>query len=212
MRDGLLFEGYVFDKFKEDNEKELIGRKTPKTIDAIKKKAEFIKKLFGKGEPFRKLKYECDEYTITGEADFIGQVNFNGKKVKAIADLKFTGNLKIWEDKLSLMKREEFIQAFLYPYLYYQETSEILPFIYVCVENTFDKPLFKLIKLNPTLSDFGYIVDTVERVHNDSSYVPYAGYGTCVDGKWGRCNFLEHCEHGRNFLGETVEFDLSNLT
>jgi hypothetical protein len=71
--------------------------------------------------------------------------------------------------------------------------------------------LVKKIKLNPSIQDFNFIVEEIEKVHADDLYIPYAGYGTCVNGKWGRCDFLEHCEYGRKFIGETVELDLSFL-
>lgn len=212
MRDGLLFEGYVFDRFKENNEDELIGRKKPATIEAIKTKADYVRKLFVKGEPFVKLNYSCEDYTITGEADYIGNVVVNGEQVRCIADLKFTGNLKIWDDKLSEMKRENFIQAYLYPYLWYQMKEEILPFVYIIVENTFETPLIKIIRFNPSFQDFGYIVDVVEKVNADNVYVANQGYGTCVNGKWGRCDMLQYCQEGREFIAEPVEMDLSFLS
>lgn len=210
MREGLLFEGYVF-HFKEGNEDELKGKKQKKTIDSIKAKADAVRPLFLEGEPFKKLTYDCEDYSISGEADYLGEILYKDKPLKCIADLKFTGNLKIWEDKLSELKREDFLQAFIYPYIHYQSSREILPFVYIVVENTMDNPLVRMIKFNPTLQDFGYIIDVIERVNNDEIYAPYVGYGTCVNGKWGRCSFLEHCEHGRKFLCETVELDLSFL-
>ena len=46
FREGQLFEGYIFG-FKDDkDETELIGRKKPDTISAIKKQSEYAKPMF----------------------------------------------------------------------------------------------------------------------------------------------------------------------
>lgn len=211
MREGLLFEGYVFDKFKENNEADLIGRKKPATIDAIKSKAAFVKPLFLGGEPFKKLFLDTPEYTISGEMDYIGTVMYEGKPVRAIADLKFTGNIKIWDELLSENRKENFIQSILYPYLHFKTTGELLPFVYFVVENNYDNPLIKTIRIDCTEKDFEYIVDVINKIHNDDFFYANAGYGTCVNGKFGRCDFLEFCQAGRGFLADPIQIDFKHL-
>jgi len=212
MREGLLFEGYVFGKFKEDNEKELIGRKRPDTINLIKQKADLVKPLFIKGEPFRKLLLKTSDYTISGEADYVGTTLFQGKGIECIADLKFTGNMKVWDDLISLARKEDFIQAFIYPYLFYKETGKVLPFIYCVIENNFDNPLIKQIKFNTSIADFKWVSEMIETIHQDDFYYSNANYGTCVSGKYGRCSYLEHCNEGRNFIAGEIEMSLNNLS
>jgi hypothetical protein len=208
MREGLLFEGYVFGKFKEDNEKDLIGKKHTKTIDEIKKKAEYVKPYFDKGEAFKLMKHETDEYILQGECDFVGTVNYQGEKIKAIADLKFTGDIhKNWE----YLTKEKCIQSALYPYLYFKITGERLPFIYIVVENKYNTPIVKLIKVETDDKDFEWIQNVIDKVHNDLFYYANVNIGTCINGYYGRCDFVESCKAGREFIAQPVIVNFGKL-
>jgi len=207
MREGLLFEGYVFDKFKDNNEKELIGRKKEQTINDIKEKADMVRPAFVGGEAFRKLEYDNGKYILQGEADFIGTILYKNAGLEAIADLKFTGDISIWNEA----NFEQFMQAVTYPYLYFKETGKILPFVYFIIESKYKDPLIKVIKVNVTEDDFALLEEKLNAIFLDDFYPANPNYGTCIQGKWGRCNYLEHCPAGREFIAQSVELNFSDI-
>ena len=210
MIEGLLMEGYVFKKFKEDNEVELIGGKRKPTIDKIKGYADLVIPIFIEGDPFVLMRYEVDNWILQGEADYIGQILFDGQPLRCIADLKFTKNIQeTWNNK---MYKRDFIQACTYVYLHFKLTGELLPFVYLLVENKYETPLIKYAYFEVKESDFTWIEGLIGEVVHDLFKYPVTTDTTCTK-KWGRerCRFLEYCPFGQDFIAGTRKVIFSNL-
>lgn len=203
MREGLLFEGYTFGKFKDDNEKELIGRKKPETIEGIKNIAITVRDtLLGVGTPFLKLQHETDDFILTGELDWFGEVHFNGQTQKAILDLKYTGDIiNAWGSK---SRKNEFIQAVTYQYLAWKNYGDLYPFYYCLVESKYSNPIVKVVEVHSNFSDFEWLETQLKLIVSDPIKEPKTGFGTCIN-KGQRCPYLEHCPHGREWLGQSSE-------
>ena len=212
MREGQLFEGYVLG-FKDDkNEAELIGRKKPETIASLRLQAEQIAPIFKTGLAYQKLRYETPEYILAGEADHIGTLDwdyifkYTGENIpvlgKSINDLKKTGSIKyVWND---YSKKSDYIQAIMYVYIHFKNTGELLPFVYVIVEDTYDKPIVKFRKIFIQETDFEWLENIINVIHNDLFYCATPGFESCEGGKMGsRCWWLQWCGAGRNYIGET---------
>lgn len=221
MRDGNLFEGYVLGFKPDKNEKELIGKKKTETIDAIKVHAAHTKPLFKNGEAYVELKKEFPEYDLAGEADHIGQLDWDYIKSflpdaqpegETINDLKYSGSIDwVWQDKGSF---GDYLQALMYCGLHYMITGDLLPFVYIVVESQYTTPIIHINKVFVQKSDIeDKLLPFVEQVHNDLFYSPKAGYETCLGGKRGsRCWYLHACKEGRKFVGgyKVTEFGLLN--
>jgi len=222
MAEGHLFEGLVFGfKYNHFHEFDIpldsdidtlpakkFGIQEPSLL-AYKIAAKHAKTFFLEGDSYVKLRYEGPNWCLQGEADFIGDVMYRGNQVRCIADLKFTGDIvKNWHDKEANFK--SFIQSIVYPFIHYKNTGEILPFVYVIVDN--DKsllpnetPYVKQMRHVPTLKEFELLeafIDTVdsdfEFKHNPNSCVtgPYWNY---------ECPYMRSCEIGRQFKEIAVE-------
>ena len=209
LREGQLFEGYVLG-FKEDkNEKELIGRKKPETIQFIKDQAGYIKGLFGKGNSYVKLQHDLPEYSLVGEADHIGQLNWAIIKLIhpeaipeeiTINDLKYTGDIqRVWWEKQNFA---DYFQALMYVGIHFLNTKELLPFVYIVVEDSYNPPLIRIEKVHICESDITTkLLPFIDKVHNDLFKDPNPSFETCAGGKnKGRCWFLQHCHEGRAFM------------
>jgi len=219
MRDGLLFEYFVFGmnpragkiyKTPLDYSKYLIGRKKPETVAPIKAKAEFIKPMFLGGDAFVKLRYENSHYICGGEADYIGMVLHNGVEIECIADLKFTGNLAGWSE---YTKASDFFQAIYYSYILYKSTGKKLPFLYVIVDSSFEIPMVskKLIRFEE--DDYKRIKKEVDLIHFDIIRKPKVSYNTCIKGAYNKkCDYLQWCSHGRELIEDSQNIDYSQLT
>lgn len=223
FREGNLFEGYVLG-FKESmNEKELIGRKKPATIDPIKKQASVIAPIFEgqEGEPYKFLEYETEEYIARGELDYIGKINefafwnLTGLKPESetgryIIDLKRTGDInRVWGEKET---KEDFLQAAFYVYLNWKLTGDILPFIYVIVEDKYENPVVRTIQMEVTEDDLMWVQQLIDSVHNDIFFQADPCDKNCLGGyNKGRCPFLEHCTHGRKLAGGSYKLNFSAL-
>jgi len=71
FREGQLFEGYVLGFKTDKDEKELIGRKKPD-------QSEYVSPIFkDRKNSYVKLKYEAQDYILAGEADNIGQLDWD---------------------------------------------------------------------------------------------------------------------------------------
>ncbi len=226
LDEGNLFEGYVFG-FKDDkNEDELYGGKREATIKKLKTQltiqADYIRPLFVQPEnSYIKIKHEADDYILAGEIDHKGQLDWDylieytgektGKLGETINDLKKTGSISyVWN---YMNKKRDFLQAIMYVYINFKNTGEILPFVYIIVEDTYNKPIIKIKKIFIQETDFEWLENFVDKVHNDLFYQPFAAFESCEGGKGGsRCWFLEYCQAGRSYIGqqEIVEFGLLN--
>jgi hypothetical protein len=222
MREGLLFEYYTFEntptneKFTGDfDEKALIGKKTDKTLEPLKDAASFVSKFFTGGEAYVKLEWEGEFYDLTGEADYIGAVEFVdswGEAFsfpKAITDLKWTKNIhRVWDEK---RYKEDFLQSYMYVYIHWKLTGEILPFVYIVVEPKDDKPFTRAICITHTERELmSWFEPLLNHVHFTFDKKPnYYDPGACVGHKHkneGACWFLKFCNHGRNVVGGFREF------
>src|SRR3990167_5716453 len=160
MDEGSLFEGYVLGFKENKKEDELYGAKREATKEKLKTQlttqANYVRPLFLHPQnSYVKLQYEAPEYILAGEADNIGELdwdylsNFTGeeytKSEKSINDLKKTGSIGfVWA---GLDKKINYLQAIMYVYINYKNTGEILPFIYIIVEDTYNKPIIKIKKI-----------------------------------------------------------------
>lgn len=223
LDEGNLFEGYVFG-FKDDkNEDELYSGKRKATIKKLKTQlttqADYVRPLFNQPEnSYVKIKHEADDYILGGEMDNLGQldwdylIEYTGEKTnkldETINDLKKTGSISyVWN---YMNKKKDFLQAIMYVYIHYKNTGKILPFVYIIIEDTYDKPIIKIKKIFIQQTDFEWLEDFINKVHNDLFYQPFPAFESCEGGRGGsRCWYLEYCQAGRNHIGkqEIVEFN-----
>lgn len=240
MRDGLLFEGYLFG-FKDSGEYsqfELEGRRLNKdgserkmtdaqleTLERVKNRAELINNTFQfNGESFVKFSVEFPDFIIQGEADFIGEFIWKGQIIKGIVDLKYTGDIeRNWNSRNS---KVEFFQSVMYTFLELARRnkekdldlftdSEPLPFFYLVVENNdYDNPLFKLIIVKVTRADLQWLWSKINQIHKakDLGYPANDSQDNCL-GQWGnsRCNYLQWCDEGRELISFEYEVEFSQL-
>lgn len=219
MREGELFEGYVFGFKPEKDEKEIIGRKKPETIQLIKTHADYAKQIFVSGEPYVKLKHEKADFVMAGEADHIGKLNWDWIKSElgfamtpdeeTINDLKYTGDIpRVWDNK----NRADYLQSIYYIAIHFFNTGKLLPFVYIVVEGQYSKPLIRLVKIVVNESDINnWLMPIVESAATDLFYDAIPGE-PCSGGKYGsRCWYLQHCKEGKRHVGgaNVIEWGLS---
>lgn len=221
MREGLLFEFYalgmnprakkIFDT-PEKYELSLIGRKKPETIDPIKKKAEYVKQFFLEPQnAYQVLLYEDRQYINGGEADYVGELIYgrNRTQIRCIADLKFTSDVASWR---FLNKTTDFFQSLYYCYIVWKMTGQILPFIYVVVDSSFDVPMVSFKKFTFTKENLLQLKKEVDFIHNDIIRKPKVSQETCIKGPYNkRCDYLEWCEHGRELIESSIEIEFDEL-
>lgn len=215
MDDGRLFEALVLGAKDEAERDELFGRKRPKTIDSYCRAVDIIKPIFPDSEKssYVEMRWDGPDWTLQGEADYIGDVVLYGKRCRAIADLKFTGSItKIWMEKT---RKSEFLQSAVYQFLHYKKTGELLPFIYVTVENIKSlpdgaSPLIKPYVIQPTVEGLDWVIETINHIHND--VFPNTNLNACEEGYYrNRCKYLIHCASGRKLIESPVEVDFMGL-
>lgn len=220
MREGELFEGYTLG-FKEDkDEAAIIGRKKPATIDGIKEQAKYAKNIFVSGESYVKLRHEKEGYVMAGEADHIGQLDWDWlhsqtgiylqSEGKTINDLKYTGDIsRVWFGKT----RADYLQAIYYIAMHFFETGELLPFVYIVCEGKYSKPVIRVVKVIANEDSIeNWLMPKVEAAANDLFFDAAPSFENCLGGKGGsRCWFLDHCKEGRVVAGgvELVDFTLN---
>lgn len=222
MKEGNLFEGYVFG-FKEEegekSEKELIGRKKPATIEPLKKQAAHVSPLFLDGESYHFISVETDNYIARGELDFMGEIDteylqrLTGRSLtpgEYIVDLKRTGDIgRIWDWKDS---KEEYLQSAYYTYLVWKKLGIRLPFLYIVVEDKYETPIVRCIEVQITDDDLLWVEQLINTVHNDFIKAAEPNHSNCLGGKMqARCSYLQFCEHGRRLAGGSQVIDFSAL-
>lgn len=214
MRQGLIFERYVLGEKPDHNEADfranVYGRINPDTLEFIKAQAELVKEYFIQGKPFVKLAYDAPHYYLKGEADFIGEVVYKGVAINCIADLKYTANIsEYWNKKLT---KADFLQAVVYPFLYFKQTGIILPFVYIVVENSYKEPLVKQILITCNEEDFKWLEIFIYSVINDAFFEPKDDARNCLGYKgFGKCKYLEFCDEGKELICEPLEAQFSAL-
>jgi len=230
MRDGLLFEGYLFGfKSGEKEQKELEGSKKAVTLGQIRRIAEKVNDVFKfKGAKFNKYKIEFDDFILQGESDFRGHTTnfvYSGEPVKGLVDIKFTADIdRNWNQRNS---KPEYIQAPMYTFLElateHQTSNELtlfqkdpLPFYYLVIEKKYDEePLFALIPVKVTREDLKWLWNKILQVHNarEIGYIANDNYDNClgIGAYSGRCPYLQWCEEGRNLVAFNREVEFSQL-
>lgn len=213
MKDGRLYEAMVLGAKDDSEYQELFAGKRPKTMEAYERSVADIKRIFGQGEPYKKMTMETPHWILQGEADFVGTVTILGKTYRTIADLKFTGNIsKVWMEKT---EKKDFLQAPFYQLLWYRLTGELLPFTYITVAN--DKglpdgvsPIMKPYILMPNEKSLDWVISLVDSIHGQSEYFP--NMNACEDGFYrSRCKYLDFCKYGRSTIECPVEVDFEEL-
>lgn len=214
MRQGLIFENYVLGNKPDHNEKEfkdnVIGKITAPTMNFIKGQALEVKKDFLAGETYMKLSHESDDFIVQGELDFVGDIIFEGESLTCICDLKYTSNInEMWNKK---QRKQDFLDAIFYCYLFYKKTGVLLPFLYKIVESTYAKPLIKDILIQVTENDFEWLERKLSEIKNDYWFEPKVDENSCLGWKsYSKCQFLEFCTEGREFICEPLELDFCRL-
>lgn len=213
MRQGLIFENLVLGNKANHDEaefkKNVIGRITPATLETIRNHADTTKAELGEGIPFVDLAYQMNHAVLlTGEADFIGMVLVEDKVIRAIVDLKYTGDLI---GNWSGTERSDYLQAFQYMYIWERMTGERLPFVYKLVDNSADEAMIKTLVINPTDEDFQWFEGFIKGVSEDIYFEPCEEPETCLGWK-GRqkCQYLRHCPYGTNLVFGTKYLSFNN--
>jgi len=199
MEFGLLFEGYLFG-FKDNVDQAGIEKgKLKKTIEKIKSHADFLRPYFISGESHVRNQYDDIDYSISGEFDYIGEAIVNGQNIRGIFDIKYTADInKIWESK---EYKNDFLQAYVYPYIHLKLTGELLPFVYFVCENKYDQLLYKTYEFHMKISDMEWIERYIKMIHDDP--INHPNINSCLnqgDYKNERCKYMEFCEFGRSLL------------
>lgn len=216
MREGRIFESMVLGIKDQDEYKKDIKGKRKETLQRINDMASTVKTIFRKGDSYVGIMHEFEDYTLAGEADFIGEIHYVdpfGEVVhydECIADLKKTGDInRVWDFK---NKKEDYLQAIMYPYIVWKSTGKLLPFVYIVVEDTFDEPIIRCIPVSITEKDFtDFLEPFIKRVHY-SQHTP-ADQKSCLGRHKGegRCWYLKYCKYGRNNIGGAELVDFSKL-
>ena len=238
MRDGLLFESYLFGFRSDEIRRELEGRRLNKDgkerkltppqeakLDNIKRKANYIKDKYQfEGEPFKKYIVEFDEFTLEGESDFVGKAIIDGEEWEGIIDTKFTSSIsKNWNSRNS---KGEFFQSVMYPMLELaiRHNGEIdlftnrdpMQFAYLIIENNnFEVPLHEVIQVEVTRNDLKWLWNQIVDIHNARNF-EYPADSTeenCLGvGYYSqKCPFLEHCPEGRSLIELNYKVKFSQL-
>lgn len=211
MREGLLFEGYVYGFENPETQKKLEGRMHTETLDKLKAKATHVQKFFKLEtcKSFQNVSYENPLFGIGGQKDYEGEVLYNGFWVQCNADLKFTSDIeKYWNYRQNKL---DYLQSLIYTYIDFKTGKGIVPFIYFIVENNdFVNPLVKMVKLNFKQSDFDILEEVLNNIHADCFYTANPQDYTCR-ANYGRCDFMEYCSEGRNYIANNTEIEFSVL-
>lgn len=230
MREGQLFEGYLFG-FKEDkDEKELVGRKKPETIEFIKGHAQHVRPAFFRegelrGEAYKFISWEEERYIVRGECDFVGELDEDYLREvtlsatakglprigRCIADLKYTGDIsRVWDFKEA---KEDYMQSVFYPYIWWKNTGELLPFVYVVVDSRYATPIVRAIEMRVTVADFqNFVEPLLKKAATDRWFYAKPSEENCLGGYGqSQCWFLEYCEWGRQLIGGLRKFEFNSL-
>lgn len=199
MREGIIFESLVLGKKSDEIFNDAVGRKKKETIEFIEVQAKHVKEQFRNVTPFVKVHHEHRGELVTGEIDAVGDVWVKDGFIRAIIDLKYTGSImNNWEE----LSREQHLQSVQYPYLWFHEHGELLPFVYKIVDNKYKFPIVKTRMVTTTMQDFEWLESLWNRAIDTRVLMPNDGYATCTN-RFSPCRYMEHCEFGRKFLGST---------
>lgn len=215
MRNGLIFEGTVLG-WKDENLREVaIGRKETKdgkkneSLIELEQRADYVRPLFLGGEAYKGIYIDTKDYRLTGEVDYHGWVNHKGNELFCLADLKYTSDIERQWNYLD--QKEELLQSVIYPYIMYKKTGVILPFLYIIVENKYEFPLVKFIKITCELDDFLWLEKQIKHINSDLYYVARPDISTCLGSYSQRCSFLPYCTEGRNLVAQHWEIRFAQL-
>jgi hypothetical protein len=216
MVNGKILDGFVFGFQSEEEKSDLIQNKAVKKEFRIKESAkryqdiaETIKKNLGNGTPH--LRYFAnlnDDVQLTGELDWLGE--YKGKN--CILDLKFTGDIaRVWDTK---QFRHEFFQSVFYPFLHWTNTGQILPFVYLIIEENDGEFYTREIGITATQNDFEWLTEQLAMIwHLYSTGQLHCEESVCL-GQYrsdGRCPYLQHCETGRKQIERNDQINFSDL-
>ena len=212
MREGLLFEGYLFNKFKNDDEEELKGRKQKKTIDAIKAMAGKVSKILVDGESFYRIEVETETRIYQGEIDYLGIIILsNGKEFDGIVDIKKTGSLDwVWEETFA--DKLTYLQGSFYPYLLWLKTGVWKDFCYVIIEDKYTDPIisYRVVRTSHCQDEVKeYYESLFKQIEQDIVKPATPSPARCL--KPYRCPYLEFCEEGRALLEGVLDVDWTDL-
>jgi hypothetical protein len=196
MRTGLLVEAYLW-RFKEDNQKELEGRKKAETLNDLKRYAEMLKPYFpDNGESFKKVSVENELFACDVEYDYY----FNDH----IYDLKTTSTIANWNN----LERENLIQPLFYAWVHNEYFGTIPQFSYVIFP--LDTEIIKVINIEISAKDLDWIESKIMEMVTDPFMEANLGEH-CLKGKYGQCNYLLNCEDAKNALAETKTIIVNQL-
>ena len=219
MREGLLFEYFALGmnpraiKYygtPQKYEESLIGRKKAETVDPIRKQADFIRPHFLELEnAFQTISYEDKEYFNSGEADYIGMLEYLGKTEQCIADLKYVGDVASWR---FMNKASDYFQSLYYTYIVWKTTGQNLPFVYVVVDKKFEVPLVAFKRVTFTIDNFKQLKNDIDFIHNDIIKKPKVSQDTCIKGSYNKqCDYVQHCQAGRELLESSINIEFDEL-
>ena len=228
MMKGVIFETFALDmndsraqSVKEEYAKRgTIGKMRFGTVERIIKSANKVKPwILTKEKLNEEIKILVTlngvQHTLAGNPDVVGLVQLPGmdEPIRAISDTKYTGNLeRVWGNKKS---KSDFLQAIIYPYIWFLLTGEYLPFIYIIAEHTKDEfePVIdhKIIISKP--DDFKWMHNALEMITGDTRYRPNVSHYSCLGqgNMMGKCRFLSFCEYGKKLQSGTTVIQFENL-
>ena len=209
MRDGKLFESYVFGFKDEATQAKMEGRKKEATLKQIKDKAEQIKKYLKGGYSWERLSTTVNGKTVSGEPDYVGDVIVDGELISALVDLKNTKDIfKIWD---GLSSRFDYFQSIGYNWLRWRNNLDILPFVYFVNENSGDDEIIRPIVVEITMDDIFWCESLIEKYTAD--FLPDYNPERCKGRTYseGRCKFCSKCPYGIGLLTDLVRIKFSDL-
>jgi len=196
MRTGLLVEAYLWG-FKDDNQKELEGRKQKATLDKLKEYAEMLKSYFpDKGESFKRIFIDKELFACAVEYDYYYDDH--------IYDLKTTSTIS----NSSNLERENLIQPLFYAWVHNEYFGTIPNFTYIILP--LDTEIIKPINLEIGAYDLTWIEKKIYQMVTDPFHDVNLGEH-CLKGKYGQCNYLLHCEEAKKILAQEKTIIVNQL-
>jgi hypothetical protein len=209
MRDGKLFESYVFGFKDEETQSKLEGRKKQFTLDALKEKASNIKQYLKDGQSWDRIQTVVNGKVVSGEPDYVGNVIVDGEEFEAIADLKNTGDIfKLWD---GLESRFDYFQSIGYNWLRWRNGLSVLPFVYFVNENKADDSIVRPIVIEITMQDIFWCEELITKYTSEMflDFNPDRCKGRTY--KENRCQYCSKCPYGKSLLTDTVRIKFSEL-
>jgi len=204
-------------------------------VAPIKAQAEFSRQFFDldNGEAFKKISYNGnyrDAEMLAGEIDYIGDIWLSTElidpkadepllaveqlpekrfvKRRKIVDVKYTSDI-YWRWHIKGMM--QVLQSILYPYIWFQNTGEMLDFVYFVFWNQ-SSTIFKQIHIKTTPETFKTAEKIISLVDDDLLKRPQCSWENCLKGDYNRvCEYIEYCDEGRELIAGNEWFDLQDL-